>query len=314
MEPLKLMQDKKQIVVIGEVLFDIYPEFSLRRIGGAPFNFAYHLQAIGCHTNFISRIGDDQLGKSIHGLLHAAGFPDNYIQKDPEHPTGQVEVHTGAKGTPEFTIIDSCAYDFIEWRPEIAALFTGAPQVDMVYYGTLSQRQPTTRATIERLLAASGNCLKFCDINLRSPFYNREIMETALEHCDILKLNDDEFAILGDYFSLDANQEQAIAQLCAKFAITTLCLTQGSRGSLLFREGNITRHVVEPQQVIDSVGAGDAYSAILCLGLLQQWPLPQILASASQFALAICAIKGAIPEDRKFYQQQLMNLKLGEKN
>ena len=174
----------------------------------------------------------------------------------------------------------------------------------MVYYGTLGQRRQTTRATIERLLMESSNCPKFCDINLRPPFYDRQTLESALGHCDILKLNDDELAILRNYFGLDQDQEQAIAQLCAKFAIGTLCLTLGAQGSLLYQDGHVTRHKVEQQQVIDSVGAGDAYSAILCLGLLEQWPVPKILANASQFALAICAIKGAIPENRKFYQRQ----------
>jgi fructokinase len=288
------------ILVVGEILFDIFPDY--RRLGGAPFNFAYHLQNFGFDVRFISRIGIDDTGKEILHKLELARFNLDDIQVDDDHPTGRVNVQLDSSGAPRFDIIPGVAYDYIEFIPADHAPLRET--AELIYFGTLAQRTQLGRQNLQAFLAAEASgTLNFCDINLRPDCYSKAIIEQSLSKADVLKLNTGELEILNQMFSLPAGDNDPVYHLMQIHSISTLSLTKGESGSELF--ANNDRFSSEPAEaitVVDSVGAGDAYAAMLAAGLLEKWQPHKILAWASLFASRICEIKGAIPDSASFYQ------------
>jgi fructokinase len=288
------------ILVVGEILFDIFPDY--RRLGGAPFNFAYHLKHFGFDVRFISRIGIDDTGKEILHKLELARFNLDDIQVDDDHPTGTVHVQLDNSGAPHFDIVPDVAYDYIEFIPaEHAALRETAK---LIYFGTLVQRTQRGRQNLQAFLGAKASgTLNFCDINLRPDCYSKAIIEQSLSKADVLKLNTGELEKLKQMFSLPEGADALVQDLMQTYSISTLSLTKGESGSELFAHND--RFSSEPAEaitVVDSVGAGDAYAAMLAAGLLAKWQPHEILARASLFASRICEIKGAIPDSASFYQ------------
>ena len=288
------------ILVIGEILFDVFPDY--RRLGGAPFNFAYHLKNFGFNVRFISRIGIDDASKEILHRLELARFNLDDIQIDDEHPTGSVKVKLDKSGTPEFDIISEVAYDYIEFIPEYHLnLISNAK---MIYFGSLVQRGETGFENLQAFI--SRNLLEitnFYDINLRPGCYNTAIIEKSLLKTDILKLNTGELAKLKQMLSLKINNEEFVHHLMETNSICTVSLTKGELGSELFTsQGSFSSEPTEAIKVIDSVGAGDAYAAMRVAGLLKKWQPEKILYRASLFASRICEIKGAIPDSESFYE------------
>jgi len=289
------------ILAIGEILFDLFPES--RRIGGAPFNFAYHLKQFGMPVTFISRIGKDSLGSDIISVLDKSGFDRADVQVDDRHSTGRVTVMPDGSGGHAFEIIPDVAYDYIEF-PEDPAHIGGDAPVDLIYFGTLLQRTPTAFARLHSFLSKrSPHTRCFYDINLRPNCFNSEVIRESLKQADILKLNTDELRYLGEMFDRDLAEAPFILWLMAEFGIEVVALTRGDRGSDIFRDDAHRR--IDPSgstPVVDTVGAGDAYSAILAIGYLNGWPPDRILSIGTAFAAAICGIRGAVPEDADFYK------------
>jgi fructokinase len=288
------------ILAIGEILFDVFPDY--RRLGGAPFNFAYHLKNFGFNVRFISRIGMDDAGKEILHRLELARFNLDDVQIDDDHPTGSVNVKLDKSGTPEFDIISEVAYDYIEFIPEYHLnLISNAK---MIYFGSLVQRGETGFENLQAFISRnSPKILNFYDINLRPGCYNNAIIEKSLLKTDILKLNTGELAKLKQMLSLKNSNEEFVHHLIETHSIRTVSLTKGELGSELFTsQGSFSSEPIEAIKVVDSVGAGDAYAAMLVAGLLKKWSPEKILYRASLFASRICEIKGAIPESASFYE------------
>jgi fructokinase len=288
------------VLVIGEILFDVFPNY--RRLGGAPFNFAYHLKNFGFNVRFISKIGMDDAGKEILHRLEVAGFNLDDMQIDDVHPTGSVKVKLDKGGAPQFDIISEVAYDYIKFIPEYHANLIDGSRI--IYFGSLVQR---TEAGCENLQAfISHNASKkinFYDINLRPDCYNNEIIEKSLAQTDILKLNTGELEKLMQMGSLKMKNEKFVHYLMETHSIQTVSLTKGEQGSDLFTDrGSFSADSADVIKVVDSVGAGDAYAAMLAAGMLKNWSPPVILERASLFASRICEIKGAIPDSPSFYE------------
>ncbi|MGD2038653.1 MAG: carbohydrate kinase [Desulfobacterales bacterium] len=288
------------VLVIGEILFDVFPDY--RRLGGAPFNFAYHLKNFGFDVRFISRIGMDDAGKEILHRLELAGFNLDDMQIDDVHPTGSVKVKLDKSGGPQFDIISEVAYDYIEFIPEYHANLINESRI--IYFGSLVQR---TEAGCKNLQAfISHNASKkhnFYDINLRPGCYNTDIIEKSLSKTDILKLSTGELEKLMQMRSFKMKTEQFVHYLMEAHSIQTVSLTKGEQGSDLFtNHGSFSADSADVIKVVDSVGAGDAYTAMLAAGMLKNWPPQVILERASLFASRICEIKGAIPESSSFYE------------
>ncbi|BBO73894.1 fructokinase [Desulfosarcina widdelii] len=288
------------IVVIGEILIDIFPHYE--RIGGAPFNFAYHLKKMGFPVRFFTRVGKDRHAKRILDRLRSTGFDLDDVQIDPVHPTGTVNVLLDESGVPHFDICENVAWDHLDLDACRAA---AAEDAEMIYFGSLVQRSEFGRREVQNLLAKRGKGVAaFCDINMRPPHVNFEALSQSLGHADILKLNEDELAVIqGDYKNQEAG-DAPLSWLMETFDIRAVALTRGSRGSRLrFDGGRVEAPAQAAETVIDTVGAGDGFAAVLAAGYLRSLPWEKTVDLASRFASRICSIPGAVPDDAEFYNE-----------
>jgi fructokinase len=282
---------KIEVVGIGEILWDLLP--AGRQLGGAPTNFAYHTNAQGFPAVVISAVGADALGRDICEQVAAWGMPTEFLTVLPSCPTGTVTVALDEKGVPEYEIHTGVAWDQIPWT---ASLGTLAPTLRAVCFGTLSQRSSESRATIQRFVAATApECLRVCDINLRQQFYSDELLRESLMLANVLKLNHEELPIIAVRAGLTGTPTELLAQLCEKFDLRLVALTQGSQGSVLVTPEATSEFPGLSVEVIDTIGAGDAFTAALVAGLLRGDALDTINEAANQTAARVCQHAGAIP-------------------
>jgi fructokinase len=295
--------------IFGEALVD---DFTTEQVvGGAPFNVARHLAAFMAPQLMITRIGNDKPGLAVRGEFERFAMSEAGLQLDPMEETGRVLVERAARGH-RFTILPNQAYDFIDRAEALAALEAAQPGI--FYFGTLAQRNERSRSTLTALLETTG-ALRYLDLNLREGQVDERIVTRSLQAANIAKVNEEELqAMFGWYFqikpddpALAAEEVHASCQaLLQMFSLDALIVTLGHRGSVYFSaDGQILMHRDNPAPpfVIDTVGAGDAFSAIFLLGKMRDWPLDVSLARANEFAGAICAIPGAVPRDLGFYDQ-----------
>jgi fructokinase len=280
-------QEKPMVVAIGEILWDVFPEE--RKIGGAPANFVYYASRLGGKAALISRIGMDFLGIEALAICHTTGLTTDFIQKDEIHPTGKVRVELDKKGVPVFEIEKDAAWDFLA---EEEALFSLVGKSEVVYFGTLAQRQPESRKTIRGLLG-SADCLKVLDLNLRFPHFDKEVVETSLEIADILKLNSDELKIVSRQFSLQGTESEILNALLQKYSLRLVALTLGSEGGRILSREQESYHPGYMVSVVDTVGAGDAFAAALIQGILADMDLDKVNGFANKVASFVCTKKGA---------------------
>jgi fructokinase len=285
---------KKNVVLFGEVLADIFPDQSV--LGGAPFNVARHLQAFDLHPVMISRTGNDSLRDELLHEMDRLGMDTIGIQCDQIYPTGQVKVHM-ENGSHRFTILPDQAYDHI--HAGIAHMITMSIKPELVYFGTLAQRGMPSRLALDKFLSDS-KCPHSFDINLRHPWYNKHNVRRSLMRSDIVKMNEEELEIVASYFKINAATPLLKAQaLLDQFELKCLLVTCGEQGAWFINQQHETAHTgpaTPTQQVVDTVGAGDAFAAVIIIGLLNDWAMPVAMQRASEFAAAICGIRGGAPK------------------
>jgi len=282
-----------KVVGLGELLWDLFPDG--KRLGGAPANFAYHVQALGGRGIVVSCVGDDELGKNIFADLGETGLDLRHIAIDRQHPTGTVSVELDENGKPDFIIHKNVAWDFI---PSTPALLDLAATADAVCFGSLAQRSPVSRETIQRFLKATRrDCLRVFDVNLRQSFYSESIVRESLSLSDVLKLNDDELPVVADLLSIAGSESEVLDRLIAEFCLRAVALTRGARGSLLCTPGGKAEHPGSPpDRIADTVGAGDAFTAAMTMGMLQGKALEAIGEHANRIASHVCSRAGAMPK------------------
>jgi fructokinase len=286
------------IVGIGEILWDLLP--AGRQLGGAPANFAYHANALGAHGAVVSRVGDDDLGREILQRLDALGVDRTHVSTDPDYPTGTVDVRLDPAGVPTYVIHEPVAWDFL---PNDAPLQGLASRAAAVCFGSLAQRSPASRQSIRQFLRATPpTCLRVFDINLRQQYYSREVLEDSLRACDVLKLNDAELPVVSRVLHVpgEAFQGPAVSvarALLDRYLLRLVAVTRGPNGSLLLvRGGQTSDHPGSPvTNLADTVGAGDAFTAALVMGLLAHRDLDAINAAANRLAAYVCTQPGATP-------------------
>ncbi|NOR51739.1 MAG: carbohydrate kinase [Gammaproteobacteria bacterium] len=301
-----MTKDKKERrpVIFGEVLFDRFPDGSVV-LGGAPFNVAWHLQAFGLAPLFISRIGNDPLGQQVKKQMAEWGMDSSGLQLDLSHSTGTVNVQI-ENGEPSFDIVEECAYDFID-RGTIPPL----PERGFLYHGTLAIRNSHSERAL-REIKDNHHFSIFVDINLRPPWWNMECVNRALTDSHWAKLNENELREIASEERGGEDIEELAAELLANFALKGVIITQGERGAFALTTTG-ARYAIAPElnnSVIDSVGAGDAFSSVILLGNMRGWPLPLTLERAQQFASQVVGIRGATINSREFYQPLIDNWEL----
>jgi fructokinase len=280
------------ILGVGEILWDLLP--GGKQLGGAPANFAYHAHTLGAEAWPISRVGDDELGREILDRLEELGLPTTGISIDPEAPTGIVSVELLPGGQPHYTIHENVAWDRLELDAKALSL---ASKADVICFGSLAQRSEVSRSTLRTLLAAMpSKALRVFDINLRQHYYSEALIQDSLETTNVLKLNDAELPRLAECFALQGSDREQLLTLMQLFNLDVVALTRGSKGSLLLQGDRFSDHPGLPVEVVDTVGAGDAFTAAMTMGLLADRDLDVINAFANQLAAHVCAHAGATPD------------------
>jgi fructokinase len=281
------------ITIFGEVLFDHFPDGSCV-LGGAPFNVAWHLQAFGQAPLFISRIGDDATGNQILAAMQSWGINLDYFQHDASYPTGQVHVKI-EQGEPSYSILPDQAYDHIEMQGLKNISHTG-----ILYHGTLAARSSTSRQTLVSLKALHQGKI-FIDVNLRQPWWNKSDVFQLISDADWVKLNLHELHALYDDVT---DTKGCMKNFLIQYRLEGIIVTCGAEGALAFNNTN-DFFSVSPStsgNLVDTVGAGDAFSAVFLLGLNLGWPLEETMGRAQLFASAMTRQKGATVNDLNFYK------------
>lgn len=285
------------VTSIGEILFDIYPTH--KKLGGAPLNFIYHIKKITGGGNIISRVGKDVLGSKALSEMQKLKISTQYIQQDKIHPTGIASIELDENNEPLFLIDVDRAFDFIEAENDAEDLIN--LETDVLYFGTLCQRSGKSRETIQSYF--NRGIKYFCDLNLRQNFYTEEVIRKSLETSDIIKVNYNELKVLNDLLlQTEYNTERVAFELMEQFQINLLAVTRGRDGATLFENGKRNDFSTNDNDVIDTTGAGDAFSAVLCIGFMQGWDLMQINKMANDFACEVCKVEGALPKSERIYE------------
>jgi fructokinase len=276
---------------IGEVLWDLLP--SGPQLGGAPANFAFHVAGLGIPAGVVTRVGQDAYGDAIRTRFSEMRLPGELIQADSTLPTGTVSVTLSPAGVPDYTIHEPAAWDRLAATPEaLSAMETAAA----VCFGSLAQRRSEARQAIQRLVTATPPAAwRIFDVNLRQCYYDRAVVKASLELANVLKLNEDEVPLVTDLIGVTGDLERRVEQLAARFQLRVVVVTRGDAGSLLLSGHRWSRKPAWAVDVQDSVGAGDAFTAALCVGLLRGIDLDTINEIANQVAAVVCTSRGATP-------------------
>jgi fructokinase len=287
-----MKRDQYKIVGLGELLWDLLP--AGQQLGGAPANFAYISTLLGNEGIVASRVGNDNLGDEAARLLAGIGVNTDFIQRDPLHPTGTVQVEVDHAGQPKFEIGEGVAWDFLHWTPAWEQL---ASEADAICFGSLAQRSAMSRATIRKFLRASRKeAVRVFDVNLRQAFYSKEVLAESMQAADIAKLNHEELPRLTELFGLPLRDEIAAADALAHlYHLKLICVTRGNRGSLLIGGGSLNEHPGHRVRVADTVGAGDAFTASLVREYLRGSSLPTMNEAANRIGAWVASQVGAMP-------------------
>ncbi len=281
---------KKTVLSYGELLWDILPTATI--LGGAPFNFAYRINALGDRGLMVSRLGRDELGRSARARVVDLGLDTTYLQWDDEHPTGTVNVSFDARNNPDYVINPGVAYDHIDLTQELQEI---AKNADCLCFGTLCQREQQSRATITKLIDCSPHSLKFLDINLRKKCYSLDTLEFSLQKADVLKLNEQEAIQLGQILRFpDLDIPQFCTQMIRKWSLQYCIVTLAERGA--YAQSNQDEHCYLPGyrvSLTDSLGAGDAFSAGFIHKILRNDPMQAACQFGNTLGAIVATQKGA---------------------
>jgi len=301
------MTNSKKIptpVIFGEVLYDIFDENTFV-LGGAPFNVAWNLHAMGNKPLLISRVGDDELGNSIVEKMTSWGMSTKGIQIDKNHPTGQVRVRVH-QGQPKFEIVADQAYDYID--PSSVLQLLKDKQDILFYHGSLALRTEHNQGALTQILNSAKPEL-FVDVNLRAPWWKANKVSTIMQNAQWIKQNDDQITALAKELKLFSDDlTQTARNFIQKYSLEWIIVTQGEHGALIVtKSSDLHAASPQPKYLIDTVGAGDAFATGCIHGLMHDWPVKDIIEKAQSFASDVCGLRGATTENQDFYLKHLTN-------
>lgn len=288
--------DQSQPIVFGEVLFDYFPD-GTKILGGAPFNVAWHLQGFSLCPLLLSRVGHDADGSEVIRAMTFWEMESSCIELDQERSTGTVQV-TLENGEPNFEISPEHAYGYINADCQVLSA-----RSSLLYHGTLALWHPAARKVLQEV---KDRCQApvFVDVNLRSPWWERDTVLSMLEGASWVKLNEAELGLLTPLH--DTPEEKARVML-EYFQLQALLVTKGEEGAIVYLPGGECYHTAPAYDVtvVDTVGAGDAFSAVYILGLMNNWSVEETLACAQEFASNVVGQRGATISDRNVYRALL---------
>jgi fructokinase len=279
------------IIAIGEILWDVFPDGP--RFGGAPANFGCSAAELGREkavVTMVSAVGDDELGRRALEALANRGVHTAAVQVN-GYPTGRVDVELDEHGAAAYQFAENCAWDHLAWNRDLEVLAKGC---DAVCFGTLGQRGRESQETIRALVRATPeSALRILDVNIREPFISDELILASLDLANVLKLNDEELPVIGRFCNVSGSNIEIMRQVARRFAIRHVALTRGPNGAVIVSEDSVSELPGVPVKVVDTVGAGDAFTASMTLGLLAGHDLEAINRNAIATASYICSQPGA---------------------
>ena len=283
--------ENKYVVGLGEALWDVLPEG--KKLGGAPSNFAFHAGQFGLNSIAVSALGEDQLAEETVQQLEEKKL--NYCMPRVPYPTGTVQVALDEEGVPTYDIKENVAWDNIPFTDEVKHV---AENTRAVCWGSLAQRNATSRETIYRFLDTTPNdCMKIFDINLRQNFYTKEVICESLKRCNVLKINDEELVTIGRIFGYSGlDIENKCWLILGKYNLDMLVLTCGVNGSYVFTPGAMSFQETPKVEVADTVGAGDSFTGTFCAAILAGLPVAEAHRHAVEVSAFVCTQNGAMPQ------------------
>jgi fructokinase len=296
------------VISIGEVLWDIVGQEE--HLGGATFNFSAHLSRLGHSVSFISAVGKDQRGQIVIDRMSQLGLTTEYLSVDKDHQTGTASVALATDGQPKFVLHRPAAYDFPQLtRLQCEQLFSRP--VDWIYFGTLHQIYPQARQLTADLLNRASSARSFYDVNLRTDGYTPALIQELMSRATIVKLNHEEVEAIAHMFD---TRHGSLEEFCRNYSDlykwTGVCVTRGSLGCAVLLDGQYIDASGYPVQVLDTVGAGDAFAAAFLHGLGKGWPTSAIADFANRVGALVANRRGAIP-DWTIAEADALGTKLG---
>lgn len=271
----------------GEVLWDILP--AVRLPGGAPMNVAYHLNQLRVPAAMISRVGNDPPGNEILQFIASKGVNTSFIQRDETYATGTV-LATLNGNEVSYEIIEPVAWDFIQYSMQLQKLVASSRYF---IFGSLVARNEKSRQTLFELLETAP--YKILDINLRSPHYEKKVLEYLMQHADMLKLNDQELQLLGEWYGFAGNEKERMEALQQKFHLNTIITTRGAKGAAVLHDGACYEHAGFKVKVADTIGSGDAFLAGFISKFVQGSHPAEALEFACKIGAFVASCSGACP-------------------
>lgn len=283
---------KHKIVGIGEVLWDVFPDHRLP--GGAPANVVFQVAQMGAEAVLCSRVGADPLGEELLAYLSEQGINIEGVQRDPDHPTGTVTVELARRDHPVFTIHEDVAWDYMGMNEAWENLLEGT---EAVCFGSLAQRSPRSRDAVAACLEVAQMALRVFDVNLRPPWYDDTVIKNSVDISDVVKLNREEVRPLAEMLGTDGRDAKLFAaEVLENYEnVEVVCITCGGQGCLLVDRSEAVELPGDKVEVADTVGAGDAFTAALTVGIVSGWNLPTIGEFANRAAALVASKPGGMP-------------------
>lgn len=288
-----IQPSSRLVVVVGEVLWDVFPD--LLCLGGAPLNFAANANRLGFYPILVSGLGHDDLGRKAAREIQALGLDLSMVNWSAKRSTGTAQVSFDHEGHPTFSIPRPAAYDDV-LLSERDLRIVGNLEPEWIYYGTLFASTGEGRATLDRLLDATPRAVRFYDINLRPGFDSLELAVELLTRADVVKLNEPEARVVGRHLGLPSDLDGFCRSALSRFGLRAVCVSLGNRGCAIFDGAEFAQADGEAVAVVDTVGAGDAFSAGVMYGLSTNWPAPRVAQFANRLGALVASRAGAIPE------------------
>lgn len=280
-----------RIIGMGEILWDVFPDGP--RFGGAPANFSCSTSELAqnaARVSIISAVGEDDLGRRAIESLQARGVDASMVQRN-SHATGRVDIELDDDGVATYRFAEDSAWDHLEYDDPIKRV---ALECDAVCFGTLGQRSEPSRLAIQSFINATPeSTLRILDVNLRQPFFSDALIRESLKIANVLKLNDDELPQLAEMHGLAGNPTELMRQIADLYQLRYVALTRGSAGAIVISSDQVSDLQGRAVEVADTVGAGDAFTAAMTLGLLSGKSLDAVNEKAIEIASYVCSKQGA---------------------